>query len=291
MTYDQFVQTVTLTMKEVISDDITVSNYTTEKNNGVKRVGITLSQKNINISPTIYLEEYYEKYEAGYNYEGIIEDILNLYQEVKLKESWNEEQIHRFKNIEGKIIYRLINAEANKKLLSEIPYVPYLNLAIVFYVMLEINEYGTACMLIRKEHLEMWNVSANDVYEKAKDNTWKLLPCEFHTMCEMMEEYKKEEIHTGMEILYVLTNRFRSFGAATILYEGCLEMIADFLEDNFYVLPSSIHEVIVISETNSPWGSAGLSDMVREINRTQVDAEDVLSDYVYYYDREKKKLV
>ena len=80
-------------------------------------------------------------------------------------------------------------------------------------------------------------------------------------------------------------------GAATILYEGVLEMIADFLDDNFYVLPSSIHEVIIVSETEAPWGSSGLSEMVREINHTQVDEEDILSDIVYYYDRCKKKLL
>ena len=64
MTYYQFIQAVESKMKEVVKEDTTLSIYTAEKNNGVKRQGITIAQKGINISPTIYLEEYYEKYKG-----------------------------------------------------------------------------------------------------------------------------------------------------------------------------------------------------------------------------------
>jgi len=275
----------------VVKEDMMLSVYTAEKNNGVKRQGITIAQKGINISPTIYLEEYYEKYLNGCSIEGVAKDVLRLYHEVRLQKSWDEEKISSYKEIESKIVYRLVNLEANSNLLKEIPYVAYLDLAVIFYAMLEINEHGTACMLIRNEHLEMWEVTANDIYNKAKENTWKLLPSEFHTMRAMMEEYNKKGSYVGMDILHVLTNKIRSFGAAAILYEGVLEMVGDFLEDNYYVLPSSVHEVIIVSETEAPWGGAGLSEMVKEINHTQVDEEDILSDTAYYYDREKKKLL
>lgn len=291
MTYYQFIQAVETRMKEVVNEDIALSIYTAEKNNGVKRQGITIAQKGINISPTIYLEEYYEKFINGCALETIVQDILRLYHEVRLQKSWNEDKINSYEAIEERIVYRLVNKEANTKLLNEIPYVPYLNLAIIFYVMLEVNEHGTACMLIRNEHLEMWKVSTDDIYNRAKENTWKILPSEFHTMRAMMETYNKKGSYVGMDILHVLTNKVRGFGASTILYEGTLEMIADFLEDNYYVLPSSVHEVIIVSETEAPWGGVGLSEMVKEINHTQVDEEDILSDTAYYYDREKKKLL
>lgn len=291
MTYYQFIQAVETRMKEVVNEEIILSIYTAEKNNGVKRQGITIAQKGINISPTIYLEEYYEKYANGCELETIIQDILRLYHEVRLQKSWDEEKINSYELIEERIVYRLVNREANDGLLKEIPYVSYLNLAIIFYVMLEVNEHGTACMLIRNEHLEMWGVSANDIYNRAKENTWRILPSEFHTMRAMMEAYNKKGSYVGMDILHVLTNKVRGFGAAAILYDGVLEMIADYLDDNYYVLPSSVHEVIIVSETEAPWGGAGLSEMVEEINHTQVDEEDVLSDVAYYYDREKKKLL
>lgn len=291
MTYFQFIQAVEAKMKEVLNGDITVSIYTAGKNNGVKRQGISIAQKGINVSPTIYLEEYYEQFLNGFTIEHIVSDIHKIYQEVRLKKSWNEENISTFEAIEGKVVYRLVNYEANEKLLEEIPYVPYLDLAIIFYVMLEFNDFGTAGMLIRNEHLEMWNVPQEVIYHKACENTWRLLPVEFHTMKDVLDELQQGITYTGENILYVLTNQIRSFGASVILYDGCLEMIGKYLGDNYFVLPSSIHEVIIVPEKKAPWGGVGLSEMVQEINRTQVDDEDVLSDYAYYYDCEKKKLL
>ena len=291
MTYHQFVMAVEEKLKEVVDKDITLSIYEADKNNGVKRIGITFSKQGINLSPTIYLEEYYDKYQEGFTFEGIIGDILCLYHEVQVRKVWDEELLTEFEAVKERIIYRLINAEANKMLLKDVPNIPYLDLAIVFYVMLEINDQGTACMLIRKEHMEMWDVTMHMLWESAKENTWQILPSEFHTMRAVMKELCHEKEFMGMDILHVLTNQIRNFGATVILYEGCLEMIADFLDDNYYVLPSSVHEVIIMSERDAPEGKKGLSDMVREINHTQVDAEDILSDNAYYYDRETKKLV
>lgn len=291
MTYHQFVKAVEFELKEVVSEDVTLSIYEAEKNNSVKRVGITFSKRGVNLSPTIYLEEYYEKYLMGWILEACVGDILRLYHEVQVKKSWDEEILSEFERIEDSIIYRLINEDANKELLTNIPYIPYLDLAIVFYVMLELNDQGSACMLIRKEHMEMWGIDKGVLFEKAKENTWRILPSEFHTMRAIMKEFNCESELMGMDILYVLTNQIRSFGAAVILYEGCLEMIAEFLDDNYYVLPSSVHEVIIVPEKDAPQGRGGLSEMVDEINRTQVEAEEILSDVAYYYDREKKKLV
>ena len=291
MTFYQFIQAVELKMKEVVNEDTSLCLYTADKNNGVKRYGITITQKGINVSPTIYLEEYYEKFQKGCTIERIVEDIFQLYHQVRFEKSWDEGEVSTFEAVENRIIYRLVNFEANRELLKEVPYDPYLNLAIIFYVLLEVNERGTACMLIRKEHLEMWNTSIDEIWGKAKENTWHILPSEFHTMRAIMKSYKKEGNYVGMDILYVLTNKIRSFGAAVILYDGCLEMIADFLQDNYFVLPSSVHELIIVSEKDAPWGGVGLSEMVKEINRSQVDPEDILSDTTYYYDREKKKLL
>ena len=106
----------------------------------------------------------------------------------------------------------------------------------------------------------------------------------------MIEEVFPVEWEGEREILYVLSNRLRSFGAAAVLYEERLEMIGEVLGENYYVLPSSVHEVIIIPESDAP-GQKKLSEIVTEINETQVDDEEVLSNNAYYYDREKRELV
>ena len=92
------------------------------------------------------------------------------------------------------------------------------------------------------------------------------------------------------DIMFVLTNSLRSFGAICILYEDVLFHIGNLLRENYYILPSSIHEVIIIPESQAPCKET-LNEMITEINETQVEIEDVLSDHVYYYNREKKELL
>ncbi|MCI8561659.1 MAG: hypothetical protein HFH03_11155 [Dorea sp.] len=293
MTYYQFVEAVEERMKEAVREDVAVCIHTAEKNNGTIRKGITLSQKDINISPTIYLEGYYQQFQCGSPLEYIISDILRLYHEVRFQKPWGEEKISDYSKVHDKIIYRLVNREANKKMLKDIPYIAYLDLAIVFCVLLEVTKYGTATIPVRKGHLDMWEVSGEELYRQASKNTARLLPDDLSSMSAVIEELSGTLVDKAKEInpkyeddVYVLSNRLRSYGAAAILYEGCLEAIGMYLKSNYYVLPSSIHEVIVIPE-NMADSKEELSAMVAEVNRTQVDAEEVLSDRAYYYDREK----
>ncbi len=92
------------------------------------------------------------------------------------------------------------------------------------------------------------------------------------------------------DIMFVLTNSLRSFGAVCILYEDILFHIGNLLRENFYILPSSIHEVIIIPESQAPCKET-LNEMIVEINESQVEREEVLSDHVYYYNREMKDLI
>lgn len=287
MNYHQFICAVEERIQREVKESVTISVHTAEKNNGTIRKGITLTESGINISPTIYLEEYYQKYCHGRTIDYIVGDILELYEDVRFQKSWGENKIGIYEEIADKIVYRLINRKSNEKMLKDIPYVPYLDLAIVFYVLLEVTQYGTATMTINKEHLKLWGISEEEIFEQAKNNTCHLLPDEFQTMNAVIEH--PYDCPAEEDIMYVLSNRIRSYGAAAILYPGRLEGIGAYLRENYYVLPSSIHEVIVVGEKNAcDW--AALSKMVAEINRTQVEPEEVLSDRAYYYDRKKRSL-
>ena len=84
--------------------------------------------------------------------------------------------------------------------------------------------------------------------------------------------------------MYILSNTLRSYGAACIAYPHILEMIGEILQRDYYVLPSSVHEVVIV-----PYSSGldirELDEMVREINVTQVAEEEVLSSHAYLYRR------
>ena len=87
----------------------------------------------------------------------------------------------------------------------------------------------------------------------------------------------------------ILTNVHQLHGAACILYDHVLELIGTELQENYYVIPSSTHEVLILQESTAKH-CPSLSDMIQEVNATTVDMEDVLADHPYYYDRSSKVL-
>lgn len=294
MNYQQFIEEVERRVKEKIkgNETITVYIHTAVKNNGKERKGITVSEKGIHISPTIYLEEYFQQFQEGKPIEKIVEKILQLYEEVKCSHPCEESLLQNYEELKGKFACKLIHRGKNEKLLNDIPYVPWMDLAIVVFVLLEVSPYGTATVLVRKEHLEIWGLTEAQLFDEAKKNTPILLPYQFCPMRKLLREicpYAVNEGEEEEESLYVLSNKLRSFGAASMLYEGILEKVGQKLGENYYILPSSIHEVIVVPESKSPV-KQDLEEMVREINETQVEEEEVLSDRVYYFSRKENRL-
>lgn len=271
MDYSDFVEAMREEVEKLVDEDVRVDIHRAEKNNGTTREGLVIIRTGINISPTIYLEEFYEQYQNGNSVSDLAHSVLCLYEKIKVEQSYPCENILDYETCKTRIVYKLINKEWNEKLLEEIPHMEYLDLAIVFYIMLDHSEFGNATILLRNEHIKEWGVSAADLYEKAAENTEKLLPVSFDRMADFM---------------YVVSNATRTLGASAILYEDTLHMISEKVESRFFALPSSIHEWIIIPASYGV-DKEHLEIMVREINDTEVEKEERLSNRVYFYDGEK----
>lgn len=293
MDYQQFLTAMESEVRQYVKRETEVSIKTTMKNNGVLRRGLMVSERGINISPTIYMEEYYELYQEGKPLKALANQIFKMYEEVRFQYSFEGSYLKDYECVKDSVVYKLINREKNTELLRDVPYVLYQDFAIVFYVLIQLKKDGTATMLIKNEHLGLWGVTKEEVYTAAKKNSWKLLPAEFKPMrevlYEMMElkacDYEREE-----DVMYVLTNRTKNLGAAALLYEGVKEMIGEILGENYYVLPSSIHEVIIVPESKGI-GKRELEEIVTEINESHVEKEEILSNHVYFFDQTIKTLV
>ena len=296
MSYEQFIERMEEKLRGSLDGGRSLYVRQVTKNNGMKRKGIVFCEPGVNVSPTIYLEEYYERYRQGCSFEQVADQILSLYAHVRTRHSWEGEFVTKYVNVRPRLIYQLINREKNRELLRQVPYVPYLDLAIVFHVLVDMKEDDRiATMLVRNEHLEWWKVTKEEIYEEARANTERLLPEEFTTLYALLTE---EEGPAAPEedpderrgySMYILTNRIRNFGAAAVLYKDVLKHIGSYLKEDFYVLPSSIHEVIIVPDSSAPsWRETAM--VVKEINETQVREEEVLSDIPYHYKRKEDRL-
>lgn len=275
------------------------------KNNGVVLSGITMLQDDNNISPTIYLNKYYEAYENGdITLRCIVDEVLDTYERNKVNQSVDMRFFMNYERIKDRIIFKLIHAERNKELLKDIPHIRYLDFAVVFQCLISDEMFGNATIMIHNAHLKIWEITENELYEKAIKNTPVLQRYDIKTMkdvlCEMMllEEMEGKEILNKNEYIedlqdatpmYVLSNRTRVQGASCILYPNILKDFASAVKSDFYILPSSVHEVILLPAQGDE-DKEGLKRMVCEVNETQVEREEVLSDSVYYYSQEKGEL-
>lgn len=290
MNYQSFISAVREGVRHSVKADVDIQVQTVVKNNGTKRRGLTFQEKEINISPTIYLEEYYERFQSGESMEEIIRHILELYYEVRFQKSWEIDCLRDYEEVRHSVVMKLVNKEDNAVLLKEIPYIVYLDFAVVFYVLLSQKESESAMIMITNEHIQYWGVDKEELYEDALKNSPRLLPWTIRTMkqviAEMLGTEPSEEEEDNM---YILSNESKNLGASCILYPKVLEKVYEKLGENFYILPSSIHEVIVIPESKSPMRPQ-LDCMIQEVNETQVEEEEVLSSHAYYYSHKEGRI-
>ena len=273
------------------SKEITIKSF--QKNNGVEYEGIVILDKQMNISPTIYLDYYFREYQNGQSFDDVFLELLDDYEDHCPDTSVDVSFFTQFDHIKPKIVFKLIHQEKNQRLLEDIPHIPYLDLAIVFYALYESMDLGTGRILIHNEHLERWGTTALELLEIAKINTPVLLPFEFKNIMDVLMDQSNSFFdfdQLGDIPLYVLTNRLRLFGASCMLYPKLLAYIGQTLDSDYYILPSSLHELIIIPAKDMS-ELRELSQMVDHINENDVITEEVLSDHAYYYERETEEVL
>ena len=178
----------------------------------------------------------------------------------------------------------------NEALLKTVPHKKFLDLAIVYYVVCKIEQDGIGTILIQNSFFEEWDCSLEELYKKAVENTMRIFPAQIRSMEEVIFEMmsRDEKVLDSSDEspkMYVVSNSRNLQGAGAILYPNLLRDFFHGLKEKargLVILPSSIHEQIIIPyieriEVDS------LRAMVEEINSTQVEREEVLSDSIYVY--------
>lgn len=291
MNLKEFISVIGDRVQEVTGEETQVDVHEVRKNNNVLLHGMTILRKGQSVSPTIYLDSFYEMLCDGMELDGIVKRILEVYVRGLPRSHVDMEFFRDFEKVKDRVVYRLINQEKNRELLTQIPHVEFLDLAICFYYSYENSELGDGMILIHNTHMEMWKTNHRELMHLAEFNTPRLMSRYFASMDNALEgvlddgalEELRELQRETNKYLYVLSNAKRCQGAAVILYPGVLAEVSGRLGGSYYILPSSIHEVILLPDDGHSNGKE-LHEMIAEINHSQLRAEDVLSDYAYRYD-------
>lgn len=303
MTYESFKQELIQMLSVHLSADTSFQVQQILKNNGLRLDGLSISTPEVNISPTIYLNYYYEQYQSGTSLDSIADKILACYHRYRMEESIDLSFFENFKTVRERIIYKLVNLKQNEALLAEIPFVPYLDLAIVFCYHLDHpatdakdEAITNASILIRNSHLDYWHITLTELLTAARHNTPHLLQPTFCPLTQMLAQMQlpdMEDMDLAEQLpdypLYLLTNRRQFLGAATILYHDLLKKCADELQSDLLILPSSIHEVLLLPYDGNQ-SLEECSRIVCQVNEDSVSPEEILSDHVYLFDRRTNQI-
>lgn len=284
MGYQEFMKTMKGLVQSRLGEGTEVRRHTVLKNNGERQEGFVIVDGKTNIAPTVYLRSYFEEYKKGRNIDEIADDIVNVYRENRMAKDVDVDTFLDYQKTKDNVIFKLVSRERNEELLREVPHVDYLDLAIVFCCLLYEFGEGMGTVLIRNEHLTFWKVDANELYRQAMVNTPKLLPWRLINLRELIfqgtSRYPGEDDDLGM---FALTNEKRLFGAGCVLYQDVLEQCGQRFGRSFFIIPSSIHEVLLLPLGDQD-DAERLSEIVRDVNRTAVSRGEILSDHVYFYD-------
>lgn len=295
MVYETFLESIRSSVQEKLGKDYQVSLQQILKNNGSVLDGLTIACGGSPLSPMIYLSSYYDEAEHGLPLPLIADQIVLLYEEQSISTLKLCEDLKDFSCIQNRIVYTLINAQNNTVLLSQIPHFDFLDLAVVFYLIVSECEDGQLLTVIRNEHLKLWNITQEPLLTLAEQNTPRLLPARISTIEDILTEsgIRKEICETPLDqpmiSLHVLTNKNGVNGAVALLYHDILKNFADSAQDDLIILPSSIHEVLLTPAADA-FSYEELNEMVSLINRSEVPDEDRLSDHIYLYSREQDRI-
>lgn len=273
------------------------------KNNDTEKVGLhILTDETEPVVPCIYLLPYYEDFiSSDVTMEGLADELLTTYENSKkmsdrdLKD--NLDWISDFGQCKEKLYYRLLNTQMNEELLKNIPHMAFMDLSIVFYLFLKDADGAVSSIQVNNLLLDMWKVTVSDLMQYAKVNTPKLFPLKVCSMTSMLNELMQDDnsvlntsFPTSTDDLLIVTNESTVNGAAALLYsnlmDGVLEQCPELEHANrLVILPSSVHECLIVGSAMEKMDLEGFQNMVRTVNAdgSIMLREDVLSNSVYYY--------
>lgn len=308
MDYQEFIDQISRQIKDYFPPDYQnakVEINQLARNNQVLD-GLLISREGDRSIPQINLNGYFEQYENGASMSEILTDISTCYFEhIAPVFETIPLNITDYEQVKSSLVLCLINKDMNEAMLKSVPHKDFMDtdLTAIAKIYLTIKENDPGTIQVTNELLERWGVDMETLYQDALDNMVREQPAQITSLSQLIQEIMVNPFLSGHEAewekpedcemesyeQYVLTNSSEMFGAATLLYPNVLQQLSDNMNSNFFILPSSIHELILIKDSGE-LNAAELQAMVMDVNQSEVPPQDKLSDDVYYYNGKEHTL-
>ncbi len=299
MNYEEFKNVFVDSVRVKLKDDgieAKISVNTVNKlNESYEAMTVTPADSNLGVN--IPIDRFYNAYDAGMSIEEATDRAVDLInQGIVEQPDIDIDSLSDYSVMKEKLAIEVVSAETNKEMLDKIPHKMMEDMAIVYRFVLSSDDDGRSSILVTNQMIENFGITGEELHADAMENAPKLKPVEIKGMSEVLAELMGVEQAEMMgvgpvapedEQMYVATVPDKVHGAGVLAYENFMDQAAERAGGDFFILPSSLHEVLIVPDN----GMANLSDlenMVREVNATQVSPQDKLTDSVYHYDSKEK---
>ena len=294
MDYESFKETFADDIREKLSEsgheDVKISFHHIEKANG-NYEAMTVVPEGSNVGVNFNIKNAFAAYEDTQDYAGVLASATKAISGgLDKAPEFDVNALMDYGNMKEKLSIEVISAETNAELLNKIPHEKIEDLAVVYRFVMESNEDGRASILVTNDMIDHMGVTHEQLRADALENAPEIRPAVIQGMSEIMKEIMDPELFElfgipdgADEQMYVASVPDRNSGAGIIAYQDFMDQAAEKLGGDFFILPSSIHEIILIPD-DGEMDSEALKDMVKMVNATEVEPDEKLSDNVYHYD-------
>lgn len=258
---------------------------------------ITVTPEGSNIGVNMSLEKFYDAVQDGTPYDSVVDKAVDVINNgINKRPEIDVAALTDYSQMKEKLAIEVVSAEANKDMLEKVPYQTIEDMAVVYRFVLNSDEDGRASILVTNKILENMGVTPEQIHADALKNAPQIKPAEIKGMSEVMAEMMDPEQAEMMGIvpvapeneqMFVATVPDKIHGASVLVYQNFMEQAAEIAGGDFFILPSSIHEILIVPD-NGKMDLKELENMVKEVNATQLAPADKLTDSVYHYDSREK---
>lgn len=309
MNFEQFKDYAKDMVREYLPDnfrDASLQIHECEKLN-TKYTGLIIIAPNQTASPTLNLDSLFQSYRQSE--EQFKSDLINLSEQIRNNpEVIDQSQIFEYEKAKEHLFIRVSAAERNRQMLEHAPHQVVAGLAVTYHVEVPGAGEGIRSTIVNNQLMEQYGITKEQLHQDALENSMKLFPPTVKSMESLFtkillgedirdsmtgarsEESLTAEIQAVIDThdpMIVVTNTEKMHGAAAIFYPELLDKIGQVWGQDFFILPSSIHETIMVPD-DGKLNIATLKEMVIETNMNVVSLEDKLADEVFHYDRKDR---
>ncbi len=297
MKLNDYIEQVRAHLKEYLPkefQDAEIIIKEVQKNNDMCLHGLALRKPGMDTCPVIYLEDYYDLYQNGVAMEDTFHQLSKNCLSPMNQSNLQQNMDFIYDRIKDNLFPVVVNAEKNQKMLATAPYQKMEDLAVLYRCMMSKSDDQIGSILVNNSLLRHWGISKEALHEQALQNMNRLFTPEFHSMDYIMAEimeipYPEEELMQNKDGLFILSNTQRTYGAAYLCCPDVLKSLGEKMGGNYLILPSSVHEIILLRE-RADIDISDLRAIVESVNQTAVNPTEYLSDNIYRFDCQNQSL-